>query len=475
MEGRQGRAPCPGAAMIGREKEKKILQDCLNSKRPEFLAVYGRRRVGKTYLIRNFFREHFSFYTTGVAKLNTRQQLRVFHEALQKYGDESRAMPADWLEAFSRLEKLLSRPDVPREYQSGKRVVFLDELPWMDTARSGFRSALDYFWNSWASTQNDLIFIVCGSATSWIINHIVKDTGGFYNRITRQIRLMPFCLSECEQLLASNGMHMTRKQIIECYMILGGIPYYLNYLVPQLSLSQNIDMLFFQENGPLRYEYHQLFSSLFKNAANHIKIIEALSTKRSGLTRMELLSCGNIPDGKELTKCLDELEQCGFIRRYADRFERIAVGRPLLFTAEDRDAVAHLMPQLCLGDSEEDRALLLMGHGSEKHPVPVYEELQESFAKAGIRNVFVGTVEGTPSFEDAKALLDGSGYKKVVLAPLMIVAGDHAVNDLAGEEDSWKSILVGEGYQTEVILAGLGEYEQMQNLFAEHAAQAESI
>ena len=318
MEGRQGRAPCPGAAMIGREKEKKILQDCLNSKRPEFLAVYGRRRVGKTYLIRNFFREHFSFYTTGVAKLNTRQQLRVFHEALQKYGDESRAMPADWLEAFSRLEKLLSRPDVPREYQSGKRVVFLDELPWMDTARSGFRSALDYFWNSWASTQNDLIFIVCGSATSWIINHIVKDTGGFYNRITRQIRLMPFCLSECEQLLASNGMHMTRKQIIECYMILGGIPYYLNYLVPQLSLSQNIDMLFFQENGPLRYEYHQLFSSLFKNAANHIKIIEALSTKRSGLTRMELLSCGNIPDGKELTKCLDELEQCGFIRRYAD-------------------------------------------------------------------------------------------------------------------------------------------------------------
>ena len=177
----------------------------------------------------------------------------------------------------------------------------------------------------------------------------------------------------------------------------------------------------------------------------------------------------HLSDGYENQRMME------IIRRYADRFERIAVGRPLLFTAEDRDAVAHLMPQLCLGDSEEDRALLLMGHGSEKHPVPVYEELQESFAKAGIRNVFVGTVEGTPSFEDAKALLDGSGYKKVVLAPLMIVAGDHAVNDLAGEEDAWKSILVGEGYQTEVILAGLGEYEQMQNLFAEHAAQAESI
>jgi len=325
--------------MIGREKEQRILQDCLDSKRPEFLAVYGRRRVGKTFLIKNFFRECFAFYATGVSRLNTRQQLRFFHEALIKYGDQNRVIPRDWLEAFTRLEKVLSSADVRRECVSGKRVVFLDELPWMDTARSDFRSALDYFWNSWGSSQDDLVLIVCGSATSWIINHIVKDTGGFYNRITKQIRLMPFCLSECEQLLISNGMQFTRKQIIECYMILGGIPYYLNYLTPQLSLSQNIDMLLFQENGPLHYEYNQLFSSLFKNPGNHLEIIEALSDRRSGLTRAELLPRKNIPEGKELTRCLDELEQCGFIRKYSD-FKRKESG--FVFQLTDSLTLFHL-------------------------------------------------------------------------------------------------------------------------------------
>ena len=164
-----------------------------------------------------------------------------------------------------------------------------------------------------------------------------------------------------------------------------------------------------------------------------------------------------------------------FVKGFAGRFGKLAVGRPLLFTAEDRDAVARLMPQLCLGGYGGESALLLMGHGSEKHPVPVYEQLQESIAKAGISNVFVGTVEGTPSFEDAKALLDESGYRQVVLAPLMIVAGDHAIHDLAGEEDSWKNRLEADGYSTDVIMAGLGEYEEIQNLFAEHAEQAERI
>ncbi len=152
----------------------------------------------------------------------------MFNESLTRYGDQTAAAPKDWFEAFSRLRTVLSSPQVFREYEYGKRVVFLDELPWMDTARSDFKSALDYFWNSWGSSQKDILFIVCGSATSWIINNIVRNTGGFYNRITRQIHLMPFSLSECEQLLISNGMHMTRKQVIESYMIFGGIPYYLN-------------------------------------------------------------------------------------------------------------------------------------------------------------------------------------------------------------------------------------------------------
>ena len=196
---------------------------------------------------------------------------------------------------------------------------------------------------------------------------------------------------------------------------------------------------------------------------------EALEKLAAEGVRDVIVQPTHLSDGYENQRMMEIVREC------AGRFERISVGRPLLCTEGDRETVAQLMPQLCLRDSEEDRALLLMGHGSEKHPVPVYEQLQESFAKAGISNVFVGTVEGTPSFDDAKTLLDESGYKRVVLAPLMIVAGDHAVNDLAGEEDSWKGRLESKGYRTEVILAGLGEYPQIQEMFARHAAEAERI
>ena len=174
----------------------------------------------------------------------------------------------------------------------------------------------------------------------------------------------------------------------------------------------------------------------------------------------------HLSDGYENRRMLE------IVRTFADRFERIAVGRPLLDTEEDRERVAQIMRTLC----RDDEALLLMGHGSEKHPVPVYGQLQDSLAAAGADNVFVGTVEGTPAFKDAKALLDQSGYRNVTLAPLMIVAGDHAVNDLAGDApDSWQKQLEAVGYTTEVILAGLGEYEEIQDMFAEHAEHAENI
>ena len=304
--------------MIGRKEERAVLDDCLSSTRPEFLVVYGRRRVGKTFLIKEYFQDSFSFYATGVTGLNTKKQLRVFKEALEKYGNRKQTIPKDWFEAFGRLEEVLSSDTVARDCRSGKRIVFLDELPWMDTARSDFRSALDYFWNSWGSSQKDLVLIVCGSASSWILNNIVKDTGGFYNRITRQIHLFPFSLQESEQLLLSNGMQMTRKQVIESFMIFGGIPYYLNYLRPSFSLAQNVDMLFFRENSPLRHEFPQLFSSLFKNSDHYTAIIRELAKHGSGLTRTELAGSSRIVSGKELTKCLENLEQCGFIRKYRD-------------------------------------------------------------------------------------------------------------------------------------------------------------
>ena len=302
--------------IIGRLQEQQRLLDCLESKRPEFLVVYGRRRVGKTYLIKEYFNDTFSFYATGVAKLNTKGQLRAFSDSLRQYGDTEKKMPKDWFEAFSRLRMLLEKETVFRDSFSNKRIVFLDEVPWMATARSDFESALDYFWNSWASSQSDILFIICGSATSWIIEHVLNNTGGLYNRVTKQIRLLPFTLKECQELYEMNGIHMSFTQVIESYMVFGGIPYYINYFDKRLSLAQNIDVLCFSENGQLHYEYNNLFQSLFKNAQKHVQIIEAISKKRAGILRTELSDIPEIGDGELLTKALKELEQCGFIRKY---------------------------------------------------------------------------------------------------------------------------------------------------------------
>ena len=322
--------------MIGRKEETETLVELVNSGKPEFLALYGRRRVGKTFLIKEFFDNSFSFYATGIQKGDRRNQLRAFKESLVKYGDTIKTIPKDWFEAFSRLESLLENENVYREYKSGRKVVFLDELPWMDTAKSDFISAFDYFWNSWGSSQKDLLLIICGSATSWIINNIVKDTGGFYNRLTRQIRLMPFDLNECEQFLRANGLQLTRRQLVECYMVFGGIPYYLNYIKPQYSIAQNIQMLFFQENSPLKYEFTQLFQALYKNADIYISLIRELSKKKCGMTRAELLESKKAGEGKELTKYLDDLEQCGFIRKFTD------------FSTEKTGGHYQLIDPLCL-------------------------------------------------------------------------------------------------------------------------------
>lgn len=302
--------------IIGREREKDILQQCLESRKPEFLVVFGRRRVGKTYLIKEYFNERFSFYTTGIPDEKTRNQLKAFNESLKYYGDGIGTVPKDWFEAFSRLRAVLENEKVQRDYSTGKRIVFLDEVPWMDTARSDFRSAFDFFWNSWGSSQKDLLLIVCGSATSWIINNILNDVGGFHNRVTKQIHMAPFSLGECEDFYKNSGIIMSREQVIESYMIFGGIPYYLNLFDRRLSLAQNVDSLVFDERGDLHYEYEHLFRSLFKKANNHIKIIETIAKLKRGLQRSELTEKSGVPDGEGLTKALRELEQCGFVRQY---------------------------------------------------------------------------------------------------------------------------------------------------------------
>ena len=304
--------------IIGRTEETDVIRTCISSNMPEFLAIYGRRRVGKTYLIKEFFNNSFSFYATGVPEGNMRIQLKVFNDELIRYGSGERSIPKDWLEAFGRLRNLLESKGVYREAENNKRVIFLDELPWMDTAKSDFKVALDYFWNSWASAQQDIILIICGSAASWIIDNIIMDTGGFYGRVTRRIHLMPFSLRECEEILKTGG-EVTRKQVMEYYMIFGGVPYYINMFDHSLSVAQNVDKLLFRENSLLKSEYEMLFRSLFrKRSDKHLKVIEAIAKKKIGVLREELLDDKSLPSGEALTTILNELEQCGFIRRYAD-------------------------------------------------------------------------------------------------------------------------------------------------------------
>lgn len=302
--------------IIWRINEQQELSLCLKSKKPEFIAVYGRRRIGKTYLIKGFFNNKFSFYISCVNDKSNKTQLYNFKNSLNEYGLDYKEDINNWLDAFKLLKQLLEQNSIYRKPTSNKRVIFIDEMPWLDSKRSDFKAGLDLFWNTYASTQNDLVLIVCGSATSWIINNMAKDTGGFYNRLTRKIHLLPFSLNECLDYSNYLNLNYTKKQIIDCYMVFGGIPYYWDLLKPGFSIAQNFDALCFLENGQLHNEYQILFKSLFTANGKHREIIEALMKKSEGLTRKDLSSIPQIGDGKSLTTALEELAECGFIRIY---------------------------------------------------------------------------------------------------------------------------------------------------------------
>ncbi len=297
--------------IIGRQEELLRLRKLAESKRSSFVAVYGRRRVGKTFLIRNAF-PSFDFHITGMANVNTATQLANFHIALKRYDAQfvDRPLATSWLEAFTRLTEVLEAK------KNGKKIIFLDELPWLDTAGSGFLPALEHFWNSWASARTDILLIVCGSAASWIINKLLNSRGGLHNRVTDRILLQPFTLKECEQFFISRGAVFDRYQIVQLYMVMGGIPFYLSQIDPKLSTAQNIDRLCFMQSGVLRTEFDNLYHSLFQKAERHIQIIEALSTKTKGLSREDLLKASKMPNGGGTTRILRELEESHFIRKY---------------------------------------------------------------------------------------------------------------------------------------------------------------
>ena len=296
--------------MTGRESERQILLSAAKSDSSEFVAVYGRRRVGKTFLIRETFGYKFTFQHTGLANGNIKQQLFSFAISLRDAGYDDCPVPQSWLEAFSLLSAFL------KNSTDEKKIIFLDELPWMDTGRSNFISALEHFWNGWATARKDIVLIVCGSATSWIINKVINDHGGLHNRVTQQIALQPFTLHECEEYVKSRGIEMTRYQMTECYMIMGGVPYYWSLLKRELSFSQNIDTIFFAKNGKLKNEFGQLYKSLFKHPEMYIDIVTVLGNKKIGMTREEILKATDITSSGAVSKVLDELEYCGFIRKY---------------------------------------------------------------------------------------------------------------------------------------------------------------
>lgn len=299
--------------LIGREKEMRMLRESLNSQKSEFVAVYGRRRVGKTYLIREAFNNNFSFYLTGIANVGMKRQLAEFHARLvYHFRDEQGILPAtDWFEAFRQLISLLEKQD-----SGGKKIIFLDELPWLDTRGSKFLSGLEHFWNSWASARRDILLVTCGSAASWMINNLLRNRGGLHNRVTERIKLEPFNLHETEQLLESKNLGYDRYQVIQVYMAFGGIPFYLERLKKGWSATQNINLLCFEKNAPFRTEYEDLYASLFNRAERHTSIIEALSEKNKGLSRLEIINKTGISNGGGLSRLLKELEESSFIRPY---------------------------------------------------------------------------------------------------------------------------------------------------------------
>lgn len=297
--------------IIGRKEEIAMLKRAYDSEYSEFVAVYGRRRIGKTFLIRETFKDGFTFQYSGVFKASNKEQLKTFYKCLLDQGlNPSEEAPKSWFDAFFLLEDLI------KNSTESRKVIFLDELPWMDARNSRFIPAFEHFWNGWASARKDILLIICGSATSWIINKIFRNKGGLYNRVTFKLRLKEFSLHECEELVHSLKLPFNRNMIIEGYMAMGGVPFYWTKLEPNMSIGQNINNLFLNEEGELHNEFHYIYSSMFTTPEKYIKVVETLSGKKSGLTRDEIITKAKLGNNGHISQVLEDLIECGFVRKY---------------------------------------------------------------------------------------------------------------------------------------------------------------
>ncbi|SMC48524.1 hypothetical protein SAMN04488524_0778 [Pedobacter africanus] len=299
--------------IIGRLEEQKILGQALLSREAELIAIYGRRRVGKTFLIREAFKSNIILEFSGVHNATLKEQLINFRNKLAEEMELRilQETPKNWVEAFEQLKKY-SEPLLKKR----KCVIFLDEFPWLNTVKSGFLSAFEYFWNSWGTKQDNLILAICGSAASWMIQKVVNNKGGLHNRITKKIRLLPFSLVETKHYLESRNVKLDLYQITQLYMAMGGIPHYLKEVTPGQSAAQNIDRMCFTKDGTLQSEFKNLYQSLFAEADKHISVVKALAAKPAGLTRKEIINACGLSSGGTATLLLEELLESGFISAY---------------------------------------------------------------------------------------------------------------------------------------------------------------
>lgn len=305
--------------LIGRTENIKDLDYYMGSGKAEFIALYGRRRVGKTYLVDTYFGKEYAFSTTGIIGGSKAEEMDAFYDSLCNYGFTG-DKPKTWWDAFSALRTVLES----KKIEGKRRVVFIDELPCLATHKSGFIKALDYFWNSWASKCEDIFLVVCGSATSWIVRNIINNYGGLHNRITHEMHLYPFNLSETAEYLREAGASWDTLSVAQTYMILGGVPYYLSLLRTNESLTQNIDRLFFSKNAELKQEYKRLYKSLFKNPEKYMDVVKTLSESRAGLSKSELANKLGTTNNGHLSELLEELENCDFISRYNVKQKKIS-------------------------------------------------------------------------------------------------------------------------------------------------------
>ena len=295
--------------LIGREDECNELDRVMESDRSEFVIVYGRRRVGKTFLVDRYFDGVYDFTYVGEHNMSRQRQLTSFARALKKYSGSKPDKFSDWFDAFDALEDYLEQLDKER-----KKVIFIDEMPWIDTQKSDFVAALESFWNGWAARRSDIVLIASGSATSWMVDNLIENQGGLHARITCSLYIRPFTLKETELYLRSRHCTWDRYQILQCYMTVGGIPFYLSLLNTKESLVQNVDRLFFRPRGMMALEFYELYNALFSNSDVYINIVKTLAEHHGGLTRNEISVAVGM-NGGTLTRVLTNLERCDFIER----------------------------------------------------------------------------------------------------------------------------------------------------------------